>query len=187
MHDQRTVGYFQQSIQSAYLCGSIIQLHYHPYEAEDGTEYDHEANVHDVQRLQARLTEIDNHLEAWHKAIPANLRPDWGQTSSEDGDNTTGFEPAGNSQFFHAGGEWWWRHAMGGMLEMNYLARKSRCGINAHTHTLFDLIFFLLLLLIILFIFVQSSYFFTNLNMWCQRRLHPFLDLRWLRLQTGLH
>ncbi|KAG0372112.1 hypothetical protein BGX24_000723, partial [Mortierella sp. AD032] len=121
--DQKTVMYFQQVIQSAYLCGSIIQLHYHPYEAEDGTEYDHETNIHDVQRLQARLTEIDNHLDAWFKALPAGFKPDWGQTTGDEGDAST-FEPTSSSQFFHAGGDWWWRHAMGGMLEMNYLALK---------------------------------------------------------------
>lgn len=114
--------YFQQVIQSAYLCGSIIQLHYHPYEAEDGTEYDHETNIHDMKRLEARLTEIDNHLEAWYKAIPPVFRPDWGQSTDEC--DATSFEPASSSQFFIAGGDWWWRHAMGGMLEMNYLARK---------------------------------------------------------------
>ncbi|KAF9543586.1 hypothetical protein EC957_000770 [Mortierella hygrophila] len=117
--DQKTVMFFQQSIQAAYLCGSLIQLHYHPYEAEDGTEYDHETNVHDVQRLQARLTEIDNHLDAWLKAIPAGFRPDWGQTTGDEGDAST-FEPATGTQFFHAGGDWWWRHAMGGMLEIQY-------------------------------------------------------------------
>ncbi|KAG0337177.1 hypothetical protein BG000_005715, partial [Podila horticola] len=122
VNDQRTVMYFQQVIQSAYLCGSIIQLHYHPYEAEDGTEYDHETNIHDMKRLEARLTEIDNHLEAWYKAIPPVFRPDWGQ-STDEGDATS-FEPASSSQFFIAGGDWWWRHAMGGMLEMNYLALK---------------------------------------------------------------
>lgn len=115
--------YFQQVIQSAYLCGSIIQLHYHPYEAEDGTEYDHETNIHDMKRLEARLTEIDNHLEAWYKAIPPVFQPDWGQSTGDEGD-TTGFQPASSSQFFIAGGDWWWRHATGGMLEMNYLARK---------------------------------------------------------------
>ncbi|KAG0045643.1 hypothetical protein BGZ83_009116 [Gryganskiella cystojenkinii] len=125
LHDQRTVQYFQLAIQSAYLCGSIIQLHYHPYEAEDGTEYDHESNIHDVQRLQARLNEIDGHLEAWFKAIPLNFRPDWGQTAGDESESSAGFEPAdSSSQFFHAGGEWWWRHAMGGMLEMNYWALK---------------------------------------------------------------
>lgn len=123
LNDQKTVLYFQQAIQAAYLCGSIIQLHYHPYEAEDGTEYDHETNVHDVQRLQARLTEIDNHLDAWFKALPVGFRPDWGQTTGDEGD-ASAFEPATGTQFFHAGGDWWWRHAMGGMLEMNYYARK---------------------------------------------------------------
>ncbi|KAG0340934.1 hypothetical protein BG005_003113, partial [Podila minutissima] len=122
VNDQRTVMYFQQVIQSAYLCGSIIQLHYHPYEAEDGTEYDHETNIHDMKRLEARLTEIDNHLEAWYKAIPPVFRPDWGQSTDEC--DATSFEPASSSQFFIAGGDWWWRHAMGGMLEMNYLALK---------------------------------------------------------------
>jgi hypothetical protein len=124
-NDEKMVLYFQQSIQSAYLCGAIIQLHYHPFEAEDGTDYDHEANVQDVQRLQARLLEIDHHLDAWYKAIPATFRPDWGQSNGDEGENSAKFEPVGNSQFFHAGGEWWWRHAMGGMLEMNYLARKD--------------------------------------------------------------
>ncbi|KAG0054038.1 hypothetical protein BGZ90_006065, partial [Linnemannia elongata] len=123
VNDQKTVMYFQQAIQAAYLCGSIIQLHYHPYEAEDGTEYDHETNIHDVQRLQARLTEIDNHLDAWFKVIPAGFKPDWGQTTGDEGEAST-FEPATSTQFFHAGGDWWWRHAMGGMLEMNYYALK---------------------------------------------------------------
>lgn len=123
-NDQKTVLYFTQSIQSAYLVGAIIQLHYHPFEAEDGTDYDHEASVQDVQRLQARLLEIDHHLDAWYKALPAIFRPDWGQSSGDEGENTAKYEPVGNSQFFHAGGDWWWRHAMGGMLEMNYFALK---------------------------------------------------------------
>ncbi|KAF8941298.1 hypothetical protein EDD21DRAFT_375242 [Dissophora ornata] len=124
VRDQKTVLFFQQSIQSAYIVGAIIQLHYHPFEAEDGTDYDHETSVYDVQRLQARMIEIDNHLEAWHKAIPAEFRPDWGQTAGDDGDNMAGYEPSGSSQFFHAGGDWWWRHAMGGLLEINYLGLK---------------------------------------------------------------
>ncbi|KAG0350592.1 hypothetical protein BGZ54_003734, partial [Gamsiella multidivaricata] len=119
VNDQRTVLYFQQSIQAAYLCGAIIQLHYHPFEAEDGTDYDHEASMHDVQLLEQRLLEIDQHLETWSNAIPAIFKPDWGQAT--DGDTTTGYEPVGSTQFFHAGGDWWWRHAMGGMLELNYL------------------------------------------------------------------
>ncbi|KAF9918962.1 hypothetical protein BX616_003753 [Lobosporangium transversale] len=124
VNDQRGVLYFQQAIQGAYLCGAIIQLHYHPFEAEDGTEYDHEASAQDVQRLEARLLEIDNHLEAWHNAIPPVLKPDWGQGIGDDPDNTTGYEPVTGSQFFHAGGDWWWRHAMGGLLEMSYLGLK---------------------------------------------------------------
>ncbi|KAI1302084.1 hypothetical protein EDD11_005755 [Mortierella claussenii] len=124
VNDQRAMIYFKQQIQGAYLCGAIIQLHYHPFEAEDGTEYHHEANVHDAQRLQARLLEIDSHLEAWHKAVPPTLRPDWGQATGDEGDSTAGYEPVGSSQFFHAGGEWWWRHAMGGLMEMSYLALK---------------------------------------------------------------
>ncbi|KAG0326825.1 hypothetical protein BGZ99_008927 [Dissophora globulifera] len=124
LNDQRTAMFFQQSIQAAYLVGAIIQLHYHPFEAEDGTDYDHEANAHDVRRLGERMTEIDNHLDAWHKAIPEVFRPDWGQTAADSGDSAAGFETVGNSQFFHAGGDWWWQHAMGGMLEMSYLGLK---------------------------------------------------------------
>ncbi|KAF9103628.1 hypothetical protein BGX27_010497, partial [Mortierella sp. AM989] len=123
-NDRKLVIYFQHMIQGAYLCGSIIQLHYHPFEAEDGTEYSHEASPQDVQRLEARLLEIDNHLEAFYKDIPLEFKPDWGQTSADDSDNTIGYKPVGNSEFFHAGGEWWWRHAMGGMLEMSYLGLK---------------------------------------------------------------
>lgn len=122
--------FFQQSIQGAYIVGAVIQLHYHPFEAEDGTDYDHETNIHDVQRLQARMTEIDSHLEAWYKAIPAILRPDWGQTTGDDGDNMAGYEPANSSQFSHAGGDWWWRHALGATLEMNYLGRKDELFSN---------------------------------------------------------
>ncbi|KAF9438503.1 hypothetical protein BGZ76_007486 [Entomortierella beljakovae] len=123
-NDRRSVLFFQQMIQSAYLCGSIIQLHYHPFESEDGTDYNHEASVHDVQLLEARLLEIDEHLEAFYKAIPLEFKPDWGQSPTDDGDNTTAYEPGGSSQFFHEGGDWWWRHASGSLIEMSYLALK---------------------------------------------------------------
>ncbi|KAF9172643.1 hypothetical protein BGX20_005199 [Mortierella sp. AD010] len=129
-NDRRIVQYFQHTIQGAYLCGSIIQLHYHPFEAEDGTDYNHEVSAHDVQRLEARLHEIDNHLDEYLKRTPAEFRPDWGQATGDEGDSTAGFEPTGSSQFFHAGGDWWWRHAMGGMVDMSYYARKDLAYIE---------------------------------------------------------
>ncbi|KAF9586322.1 hypothetical protein BGW38_006944 [Lunasporangiospora selenospora] len=123
-NDNLTVRYFPQTIQGAYLCGAVIQLHYHPYEAEDGTEYHHEISLEDYKRLEARLNEIDTHLEAWFKALPGDLRPDWGEGAGEDSGDGQGFKPGGSSQFFVAGGEWWWRHYVGSLLELNYYALK---------------------------------------------------------------
>ncbi|KAG0269342.1 hypothetical protein DFQ27_003851 [Actinomortierella ambigua] len=122
--DRKIVSFFHQMIQMAYLCGAVIQLHYHPYESEDGTEHKPEADMQGFERLQARQNEIDERLDTWHKSTPQDFVPDWDQTPGGVDATEEGFEPKGDPQIFAPGGDWWWRHGPGSLREVYYLALK---------------------------------------------------------------
>ncbi|KAG0223452.1 hypothetical protein BGW42_005842 [Actinomortierella wolfii] len=136
--DRKIVAYFHQMIQMSYLCGAIIQLHYHPYESEDGTEHTPESDLQEFERLQARMKEIDERLDMWHKSAPPDFVPDWGQTPDSADTTDESYQPNGDPQIFAPGGDWWWRHGPGTLREVYYYARLWFALIYQQDNTLSD-------------------------------------------------